>query len=727
MGIRQKLFGTPVARVPTVLQMEAVECGAASLAMILAHYGRWIPLEALRIDCGVSRDGTNAANIVKAAKGHGLEARGLKKDIAALADLKLPAVLFWNFNHFVVLEGFSGKYAHINDPAFGRRRVAMAEFDESYTGVVLTFKPGEDFQTGDGRPGFLQALLSRVSGSELAIAFIALVGLGMIVPGLILPVFARVFVDEILVGGNNEWLRPLLGGIAVTAAIRGMLTWLQAKALLRLGSRIALKESARFLWHVLRLPIDFFNQRSPGEISERVGSNFRVAQLLAGDVAGTFINALLVVFYLLLMVQYDLVLTAIGVFFAFVNLGAVRLTTTHRAEQSLSLLQESGKLYGVGVGGLGQIETIKATGSEGDFFSRWSGQHAKVIGAQQRMSISDQLLQTVPSMLDVVGNLAVLSIGAMRVMDGEMTMGMLIAFQSLLASFMGPVAGIVGLGAALQTIRGDMTRLDDVLRYAPEIDVQGESTEVDRDAMQGRPGLSGRITLDAVTFGYNRLARPVVRQLKLDVPPGSRVALVGPSGSGKSTVARIIAGLHTPWSGEVCFDGIARQHIPRAVVASSVAAVSQEISLFEGTIRDNLTLWDPSVPNEDIIRAARDACVHEVISTRPSGYDAPVTEGGANFSGGQRQRLEIARALVGNPSVLILDEATSALDPLTEQALDKNLRKRGCTCVVVAHRLSTIRDADEIVLLDKGKVVERGTHDELLANGKRYAKLIAES
>ena len=726
MGIMDTILGGRVTPVPSVLQMEAVECGAASLAMILAHHGRWVPLEALRQDCGVSRDGTNAANIVKAAKGHGLEARGLKKDIEALKGLPMPTVLFWNFNHFVVLEGFRRGKAYINDPAMGRRRVAMAEFDESYTGVVLTFRPGEAFERGDDRPGFLKALLGRVTGSELAIAFVALVGLGLVVPGLIIPVFARIFVDEILVGGNGDWLKPLLGGVALTAMLRGLLVWLQAKALLRLESRIALKESARFLWHVLRLPIDFFNQRSPGEISERVGSNFRVAQLLAGDIAGTFINAVLVVFYLLLMVQYDLLLTAIGVLFAFINLAAVRLTTLRRAELALSLLQESGKLYGVGVGGLGQIETIKATGSEGDFFARWSGQHAKVMGAQQRMAISDQLLQTVPSMLNVIGNLAVLSIGALRVMDGQLTMGMLIAFQSLLGSFMGPVAGIVGLGAALQTIRGDMTRLDDVLRYAPEIDAQGESPEARPEAIT-QPNLAGRITMDKVTFGYNTLARPVVRSLSLDVSPGSRVALVGPSGSGKSTVARIIAGLHTPWSGDVAFDGVARQEIPRAVLASSVAAVSQEISLFEGTIRDNLTLWDHSIPNEDILQAARDACVHEVISTRPKGYDAPVSEGGANFSGGQRQRLEIARALVANPSILILDEATSALDPLTEQKLDANLRRRGCTCVVVAHRLSTIRDADEIILLDRGKVVERGTHDELLARGKRYAKLIAEA
>ncbi len=712
-----------VRRSPTVLQMEAVECGAASLAIVLAHYGRWVPLEELRVACGVSRDGSKASNVVKAARNYGLAAKGFKKEPQALRSLRLPAILHWNFNHFVVLDGFRKGRVFLNDPATGPRDVSEEELDQAFTGVVMTFEPGPDFERKGEPPRLIPALRRRLAGSRAALAFVLLAGLALAIPTLVVPVFSKVFVDSVLLEGRRDWLPPLLLGLGLAGLLMGLLTWIQQVYLLRLETRMAVGSSSRFLWHVLRLPTEFFSQRFAGDISSRVAINDRVAQLLSRDLATNALGAVMIVFFAVVLFQYDAVLTLVGIAVISLNVAALRFVSRKRVDGNRRLVQDQGKLLGTAIGGLQTIETLKATGGESDLFARWAGYQAKVVNGQQELERYTQVLDTVPTLLTAVNTALILGIGGLRVMNGSLSLGGLVAFQLLMASFIAPVNRLVSLGGKLQTVEGDMNRLDDVLRY--RLDSAAGSGSGDLPPTERPVRLDGFLELRDVSFGYSRLDPPLIEGFSLRLKPGSRVALVGGSGSGKSTLSRLVTGLYEPWSGEILLDGQRRSEIPSPVLTASLATVDQNVFLFEGTVRENLTLWDVTVPLPEVVAAAKDACIHEDVAARPGGYDSPVEEGGANWSGGQRQRLEIARALVGRPSILILDEATSALDSTTESRIDESLRRRGCTCLIVAHRLSTIRDADEIIVLERGKVVQRGTHDELRGVEGPYARLIS--
>ncbi|MCC7054306.1 MAG: NHLP family bacteriocin export ABC transporter peptidase/permease/ATPase subunit [Gemmatimonadaceae bacterium] len=732
---------------PTVLQMEAVECGAAALAMVLAHHGRIVPLEELRMACGVSRDGSKANNVLRAARTYGMNAKGFRKEPGELRTMAVPMIVHWNFNHFVVFEGFKAGRAYINDPGMGPTSVTEEEFDQAFTGVALTFERGPEFTRGGTSPSLLAALGRRLTGARLALVFVVLAGLALVLPGVVGPTYQRVYVDAIIVKGARDWLRPLLVLIGITALISAGLTWLQQYYLLRFETKLAVDTSGRFLWHVLRLPVEFFTQRYAGEIGGRVAINDKIAKLLSGELATTLLNVTVIIFYAALMLQYDLLLTAIGVTMASFNLLALRFVSRKRVDLNQRLGQERGKAMGAAMGGLQTIETLKASGAESDFFERWSGYQAKVVNSHQQFQLHTQLLAAVPPLLVAINTALILGIGGLRVMNGALSMGMLIAFQSLMSMFLSPVTRLVTLGSTLQEVKGDMNRLDDVLgaprdrhadpdapdasphpgRAQPASATRPPADELTPvDLVSGSPQwkLSGALELRGITFGYSRLDPPLIRDFSLTLQPGSRVALVGGSGSGKSTIAKLVCGLYTPWSGDIMFDGFQRGEVARALLVNSVAAVDQEIFLFDGTIRDNITMWDSGVPDADVMRAAKDACIHEDVIARPKGYLSHVEEGGRNFSGGQRQRLEIARALVGNPSMLVLDEATSALDPSTEQRIDDQLRQRGCTCLIVAHRLSTIRDADEIIVLERGVVAQRGTHDEMAAVPGPYRDLI---
>ena len=723
--------GTHRARTPTVLQMEAVECGAAALGSILGYHGRIVPLEELRVECGVSRDGVTAKNVVHAARRYGLEAKGWKKELASLRGMRFPVMLFWNFNHFLVLEGFGKGKAWINDPAFGPRTVSEEELDEAYTGVVLTFQPRPDFVRGGKRPSLVQAVRSRLTGSGSVIAFVALGGLALVIPGLVIPAFARIFVDDILVTGMRSWVRPLLLGMLLTALLRGGVTLLRERALLRLENKLAVTTSKQFFWHVLRLPMSFYAQRWAGEVSARVALTDEVARLMSGRLASTIIDLLMVVFFAALMLTYDVALTLVGMVMVGANLLLMRSIGRARADGNRRLLQEEGKFLGAVMGGMQNIETVKATSRESDLFAVLAGYQAKLVRADQDLAVRTLWLTSAPPFLTAFAQIAVLALGGLRVMQGELTMGMLVAFQSLMSSFTAPANALVDLGANLQEMEGNMNRLDDVLRHPidPRLEAAGHGGN-------GRGGnarpvpvtdrLAGRVEIKNVTFGYSRLAPPLIRNFSLVVEPGHRVALVGRSGSGKSTISKLVCQLYEPWEGEILLDGRpAREHSPD-VLAASIAFVDQDLFLFEGTLRENLTLWDDTIPEPEMLRAARDAEIYDDVVARLGGFDSAMGETGANFSGGQRQRLDIARALAGGPRLLVLDEATSALDPVTEQRIDENLRSRGCTCVIVAHRLSTIRDADEIIVLDAGKVVQRGTHDDLIRESDGAYALLVE-
>ena len=704
--------------------MEAVECGAAALGIILGYHGRIVPLEELRVSCGISRDGSKAVNIVKASRNYGMNSRGFKKEPDELRSLKPPFIVFWNFSHFLVIEGFGRRGVYVSDPASGRRVASYEEFDRAYTGVVLTFEPGPDFQKGGRRPSLLASMRRRLRGSEWALAFVMLASLALVVPGLVIPIFSQVFIDQYLVRGSESIVGPLLIGMLVTALLRGALTWLQLRYLLRLQTKLAVDMSSTLLWHTLRLPMEFYNQRHAGELGSRVAVNDRIAQLLSGQVATTALNVFTVLFYVVVMFQYDVILTLIGIFFAALNFMALRFVSRQRVDTNQRLLMERGKLTGVSMGGLQSIESLKATGDESDFFVRWAGLQAKLVEAQQQLGSTTQIVSGVPTMLTALATAAVLGVGALRVMSGDLSIGMLVAFQSLMVSFMTPIGQMVTLGTTLQESQGDLARVDDVLRYETDPQVPARISG-DETIPAGMPReLSGHLELKNLTFGYSRLEPPLIEDFSLTLEPGSRVALIGSSGSGKSTVAKLVSGLYAPWEGEILFDGQQRASVPHGLLTSSLAMVDQDIYLFEGTVRDNLTLWDASASQSSILRAGKDAGIHEDVAARPGGYEGKIEEGGANFSGGQRQRLEIARALVNDPTILILDEATSALDPTTESIIDDNLRRRGCTCLIVAHRLSTIRDCDEIIVLDGGKVIQRGTHEQMRGVDGPYARLI---
>lgn len=710
------------ARTEPVLQMEAVECGAACLAMVLAYHGRRAPLEELREACGVSRDGSKASNILRAARSYGMEARGYSVGAEALQGMALPLIVFWEYNHFVVLEGFGRDKAYLDDPAWGRRTVGMDEFEAAYSGVALELAPGAGFVRGGKAPAAAASLFSRLKGLEPALGFALLAGLLMVLPGLALPALARAFVDEVLIAGSGSWLGPIALAMAGTALVRGGLAWLRGSALARLEARLRVSGSSRLMLRTLRLPLPFFSQRMAGEIASRTGLYDSVAALVSGRIASSVLDALLAVFYGAFMIAYDPALAAVSFGLAAANFAALRLLSSRLRTSSMKLRQEEGRLVGLATSGAQMMETIKASSLEDEFFRDYASRHARAAAARQAQDAPSRIVEALPALLSAINAAAILAIGGLKVMGGAMSVGMLAAFQSLAASFMEPFNSLVAAGAKLQESGSELKRLDDLELHASD---PSYGTGKGGAAYSGGAKLEGLLELRGVSFGYNRLEPPLVRDLSLRIGPGERVALVGASGSGKSTVAKLVAGLYEPWAGEILLDGRPLRDIPKGVRASSLAMVDQDIFLFEGEVRDNLAMWDATLPNADLIAAARDARIHDDISARPGAYRAAVGEGGANFSGGQRQRLEIARALADKPSIVVLDEATSALDPETEALVDEGLRRRGCACLIVAHRLSTIRDCDEIIFLERGVAVERGSHGELMKAGGRYAELIA--
>lgn len=708
-------------RVPVVLQMEATECGAASLAMVLAYYGMWIPLEKLRQDCGVNRDGSKAGNVLKASRKLGFEAAGYRIVVEQLREEDYPLIIHWEFNHFVVLEGIRGDTVYLNDPAMGRRTVTWQDFRGSYTGIALEIRPGENFQPSGQRYNVLKDIGGRLWQDKWAVLFVLLIGLGMLVFQLASPVMGQIFLDDILTGRHPDWMVNLMLAMTLSFVLSGVLSFLRSWCLTRWQEKITLADSSSFFWHLLKLPMDFFQQRFAGEIASRAGFTESVAAVLSGSAATCVLDFLTALFFLFLLYEYSPGLTLIGVSFSLVDLGVFFYLRRRMTDLSMRVQQEAGKAYGNAMNGLQMIETIKANGNESDFFGKVAGYRAKVLASSQEIAVLSQTTSMVPMLLSGLNGALIMTIGGFSIMEGAMTAGIFMAFQSLMGNFQTPFNNLVGLGQELQSTEMQMQRLNDVRKY--EIDRLNYPAETPDFPCKA---LRGRVELEDVSFGYSRLAEPLLQHISLTIEPGRWVAVAGASGSGKSTLGRVVTGLHEQWSGRILFDGVEREKIPRAVIVNSVSSVDQEVFLMSGTVRENISLFDATISRDDIIRAAQDACIHQDIVQLDGSYEAHVDEGGRNFSGGQRQRLEIARALAGNPAFLVLDEATSALDPLTEVQIMQNIRRRGCSCLVIAHRLSTIRDCDEIIVLERGKIVERGDHEALMQRQGFYYNLIME-
>lgn len=710
-----------VAKVPVIMQLEALECGAACLAMVMAYYDKWVPLEQVRTDCGVSRDGSKARNILLAARSYGFTADAYRYEPEILAKRgKFPCILHWNFNHFVVLCGFRHGRAVINDPAEGARLVPMDEFDKSFTGICLMVEPGEKFEAGGRQRSVFSFAKKRLHGARTQVAFTMLTGTVASLMAIMSPAFNRIFIDRLLPGKNPDWLWPFLAIFAGLSLIDIIIEWMNALYSLRISGKLHAVGSTTYFWHVLHLPLEFFSQRLAGDIQARQSANASIADTLVNTFAPLLLNTGMMIFYLVVMIRYSPVLTLVGVASVAVNVLLSRIISKKRVNITRVQMRDKGLMVSSTISGIEMIETIKSSGAEGGFFERWSGYQASVNAQQVRLTRLNNYLGALPDLVSALSNTVVTMLGVYFAMNGNFTVGMVMAFQGFLSSFTAPALGLIGAGQTIQEMRTQMERIDDVMEY-PEDDMY----TCGADAAGQENKLTGQLEMRGVTFGYSRLDKPLIEDFNLTLEPGKSVAFVGASGCGKSTLTKLISGLYKPWSGDILFDGKPISDIDRNVFTGSLAVVDQDITLFEDTIANNIKMWDDSIADFEMILAARDAQLHNDIMQREGGYKARLSGGGRNLSGGQRQRLEIARVLAQDPTIIIMDEATSALDAKTEYETVSAIRERGVTCIVVAHRLSTIRDCDEIIVLDHGRVAERGTHEELYAADGLYKKLIS--
>lgn len=717
----KKPLTSGAAKVPVVMQMEALECGAACLDMILAYYGKWIALEQVRLDCGVSRDGSNAKNILKAARNYGMQAAGYRMDMESLRkECTFPCIVHWEYNHFIVLCGFKGQKAYINDPSRGSVSIPIKEFEKGFTGIALTFEPTENFEPGGKRKSVLEFAGRRLKDARAAVIFTVLITLFSYAFTIINPKMSEYFMDKLLTGAASneaEGFIVLLTGLAI---LQIAVSWISAVYSLKIGGKLAINGSTSFMWKILRLPMEFFSQRMSGDILMRHSTNEEIAGVIVNTFAPLCLNTGMMVFYLVVLVRYSVPLTILGISTVIINLIISKIISDHRINVTRGMMIEQGKLATQTLSGISMIETIKASGAENGFFENWVATKAAVDEKEVEFMRNNTYLEAIPQMVSNMANYAILIGGVFFALNGNFSVGMITAFQGILQSFMGPATTLTNAGQTILEMRTEMERVEDVMQY--KTDEYADRGDDDSHVFEK---LSGNIQVKNLTFGYSRLDKPFIKDFNMELTQGKRVAIVGGSGCGKSTVSKLISGLYKPWSGEILFDGKSIPEIDRSAFTGSVAVVDQDIILFEDTIENNIKMWDESIENFEMILAARDARIHDDIILKPGGYQYRITEGGKDLSGGQRQRLEIARVLAMDPSIVILDEATSALDAKTEYEVVNAIKDRGITLIIIAHRLSTIRDCDEIIVLDKGEIVERGTHEQLIENDGYYKALVS--
>ena len=709
-----------IAQVPVVMQLEYLECGAACVSMVLAYYEKYITLEEAREACGVSRDGQNALNMVKALRSYGMEAGGYRMEPEDFKKFKnFPCIIHWGFNHFVVLKGIRGNKYYLNDPAVGEKTVTAEEFDGQFTGIVLAMEPAENFLPS-GKPRSIYSYAKkRLVGTAAAVAFAILTAIIGNLLSVINPVFSRIFMDRLITGKNPEWLNAFMVLMILVGLVSVLNSLIQRTCSLKINGRMAVSGDATFMWKVLHLPMKFFSQRMAGDIQSRQGSAASISNTLVNTLAPLVLDAGMMLFYLVIMIRNSIVISALGILTTLMNFYISTIISKKRVNISRASMQSAGKLAATATAAMEGIETIKASGAEVGIFGKWAGYQAAVNNSEVMGSKLDAYWGLLPQFVSLLLDHIILIYGAYLIILGQFTYGSVMFLQGIISSFMSPAQTLISTRQTLQEMRTEMERLEDVTEY-PEDDIL---KSLDGENVSFRK-LTGNMELKNVTFGYSPLGKPLIENFNMKLEPGKKVAFVGSSGCGKSTLSKLISGMYAPWSGEILFDGKPMAEIDRSVFRSSVSVVDQDIILFNDTIKENIRMWDKSIEDFEVILAARDAHIYDEILEKPGGFDHMLDENGKDLSGGQRQRLEIARALVQDASIIIMDEATSALDALTEFNVVKSITDRGIGCIVIAHRLSTIRDCDEIIVLDHGQVVGRGKHEQLMEECSVYRELV---
>ena len=701
-------------RVPFIPQMERTECGAACLAMVLAHHGHHAPLGEVREVCGVSRDGVSALAILRAAETFGCEAAGVRVELEALETLPLPAILHWGFSHFVVLERLEPRHATIVDPTSGVQILPLAELDRNFTGVALLLRPGDGFaprapaQSGLGRYGPL--LRRHLPGLAQVLALSLLLQ----AVGLLIPLGVRFVVDQILLPERGSWLPAALAVLAAVAGGSAVLAWLRSRALQTLQAALDWTLTTGFVEHLLRLPTGFFLQRPTGDLADRVKANARLRDLLSSQSASALLDLILLAACLLLMLRLSAPLTLVLLLAAGLQAAGMQALRGWREKSLGTELAAASRESSVLVEALLGIESLRASGSEGRMLQRWTVFATQRINAALRRRRLEVAAEQWMVLLRGAGLAGLFLIGGRELAAGRLSVGDLAAFLTLESVFMAPIHSLFGTVGLFQYLRTHLARIEDVVAAAPE-------PSGTRD-----PGLlRGGIRLEDVSFRYSRGAAFEVRGVSVEIRPGERVALVGPSGAGKSTLARLLLGLLQPTGGTIRLDGQDLRELDLARVRRQIGAVLQDPVLLDETVRVNLTLADPAPPAGRLEEALRRAACEEVVAALPQGIETRLGDGGARLSGGQRQRLCLARALVARPAVLLLDEATSSLDRETEERVLRNLAALGCTQILIAHRLDGVRDVDRILVLEAGRIVQQGTWEELAGREGLFRDLLA--